>query len=154
VEAYSNNSDIVEKVEWVSTLDNRTSQLCRSMDGKVFAIGKGPRPPAHINCRSRTIPVLSSEFDYLTEGETRSARDPATGKTVRVDADLSYYEWLKKQPADYQKEILGATRYQLFEKSGMSATEFSRLQLDRAFRPLTIAQMRERNPIAFRKAGL
>lgn len=47
---YKKNSDIVEKYEWVSTLDSRTSTICRSRDGQKYDIGKGPLPPAHPNC--------------------------------------------------------------------------------------------------------
>lgn len=47
---YKKNSDIVEKYEWVSTLDSRTSTICRSRDGQKYGIGKGPLPPAHPNC--------------------------------------------------------------------------------------------------------
>ncbi|HDP1233939.1 TPA: minor capsid protein [Salmonella enterica] len=47
---YKKNSDIVEKYEWVSTLDSRTSTICRSRDGQKYEIGKGPLPPAHPNC--------------------------------------------------------------------------------------------------------
>ncbi|QZA71138.1 minor capsid protein [Pantoea phage AH01] len=49
-QVYANNSDIVEKYEWVSTLDSRTSTICRSRDGQKWEIGKGPLPPAHPNC--------------------------------------------------------------------------------------------------------
>lgn len=47
---YKKNKDIVEKYEWVSTLDSRTSTICRSRDGQKYEIGKGPLPPAHPNC--------------------------------------------------------------------------------------------------------
>lgn len=49
-QTYKKNSDIVEKYEWVSTLDSRTSTICRSRDGQKWEIGKGPLPPAHPNC--------------------------------------------------------------------------------------------------------
>lgn len=47
---YKKNSDIVEKYEWVSTLDSRTSTVCRARGGQQWEIGKGPLPPAHPNC--------------------------------------------------------------------------------------------------------
>lgn len=49
-ETYRQNSDIIEKYEWVSTLDSRTSTICRARDGMTWEIGKGPVPPAHPNC--------------------------------------------------------------------------------------------------------
>lgn len=48
----------IEQVEWVSVLDNATTDYCRGQDGKIYDIGKGPRPPAHYNCRSITRPVI------------------------------------------------------------------------------------------------
>lgn len=49
-ETYRQNDDIIEKYEWVSTLDSRTSAICRARDGMTWEIGKGPMPPAHPNC--------------------------------------------------------------------------------------------------------
>ena len=49
-EVYKENSNIVDRVQWVSTLDGRTSAICQSRDGKTWPMNEGPRPPAHINC--------------------------------------------------------------------------------------------------------
>lgn len=46
---YKANSDVIKKVQWVSTLDTRTSYICISLDGSTYEVGKGPRPPAHPN---------------------------------------------------------------------------------------------------------
>lgn len=48
----------ITQVEWVSVLDSHTTPYCRGQDGKVYDIGKGPRPPAHYNCRSVTRPLI------------------------------------------------------------------------------------------------
>jgi SPP1 gp7 family putative phage head morphogenesis protein len=55
------NSDIVKRVRWLSTLDSRTSEQCQSMDGRLFPINEGPRPPLHISC-------LAGHTDILTCG--------------------------------------------------------------------------------------
>lgn len=86
----------VEEYEIVATLDTRTSEICRHMDGKVFK-RKDMRPgvtapPFHCRCRTTTCPFFDDEF---TEGETRAARDQQTGKTVQVP-DMTYPEWYKK----------------------------------------------------------
>ncbi|APU02997.1 hypothetical protein LPSE_00040 [Salmonella phage LPSE1] len=49
-QVYARNDDIITKYEWVSTLDSRTSAVCRSRDSVQYEIGKGPMPPAHPNC--------------------------------------------------------------------------------------------------------
>lgn len=147
-ETWEANDDIVEGYKWVSTLDSRTTQLCRSLDGRVFELGKGPQPPAHIRCRSTTVAELDPELDFLKKGATRSSVDGY------VDADETYYEWLSKQPAAFQDQALGPARGKLFRDGGLSIERFSELQLDRKFKPLNLEQMKKLEPLAFEKAGI
>ena len=100
----------VEQYEFVATLDSRTSETCREMDGKVLPLSEFKpgitAPPLHCHCRSTTCPYFDDEF---TEGETRAARDPETGKTVQVDSRLTYENWKnifvdKTQTLDEWKE--------------------------------------------------
>ncbi len=84
----------VEKYEILATLDLKTSEICREMDGKVFEckdykIGI-TAPPFHPNCRSDTIPY----YDDM-EDETRMMRNSVTGKSERIE-NLSYKEWYEK----------------------------------------------------------
>ncbi len=148
LETYRANADIVKGEQWSATLDGRTTDVCRSLDGKVFELDKGPRPPAHINCRSVRIPVLTDEFAFLTKGEQRSSKDGP------VPANVTYYGWLKSQPAAFQDSVLGPARAKLFRDGGLSADRFAALQLDRQFRPLTLDEMRRLEPLAFNRAGL
>lgn len=139
-EVYSSNNDIVQKYQWVSTLDSRTSTVCKSRDGQKYVIGKGPMPPAHPNCRSTTIPVIEDDFlDFLDEGAVRAARG-ANGGT-QVDASTSYYDFLKQQPAWFQNEALGPVRGKIFRNSGISPEEFRVISVDGFGRPLTLQQM-------------
>lgn len=143
---YDDNDDIIEGYIWISTLDSRTSQTCRSLDGNFYKMGHGPIPPIHVNCRSTTIPKIKG-VDLLAN-TTRAA------KGGQVPADQSYYEWLKTMPADFQTDVLGPTRAALFREGGLSAEQFSKLQLDKNFSPTTLEEMRKRNPAAFKKAGV
>ncbi|MBL7575532.1 minor capsid protein [Peptoniphilus asaccharolyticus] len=84
----------VEKYEIIATLDLKTSQICRDMDGRVFEykdykIGI-TAPPFHPNCRTTTVPY----FDDIDD-ETRMIRNPETGKSERIEK-LSYGEWYEK----------------------------------------------------------
>lgn len=142
------NSSIVEGYEWVSTLDSRTTTQCRSLDGQVFQIGQGPRPPIHYNCRSVTVPSMDDEFNFLDTDATRaSVRGP-------VDASETYYTWLKKQPFEFQETALGPTRAKLFADGGISPEKFAAMNIGNDFLPLTLDEMRSANPTAFSKAGL
>jgi SPP1 gp7 family putative phage head morphogenesis protein len=145
------NGDIVEKYQWVSTLDRRTTQQCKSLDGRQFEPGKGPMPPIHPNCRSTTIAVLGKEWDWLDEGGTRASSGPNPGY---VPAGESYYDWLGKQPEAFQKVALGPTRAKLFADGGLTADRFAELNLGRDFEPLTLSEMRLIEPEAFKRAGL
>lgn len=148
MQTWAANSDIVKGYRWVSTLDGKTTQVCRSLDGKVFELGKGPRPPIHIRCRSTTVAELDDKFDFLDAGATRSSKDGY------VDGDLTYYEWLKKQPSAFQDSAIGPTRGKLLRDGGLTAEEFGRLNLGRNFDPLTLEEMRKLEPAAFERAGI
>lgn len=151
MEVWENNNDIVDRYQWVSTLDRRTTAQCKSLDGKVFEAGKGPMPPIHANCRSTTVAVLSPEFAFLEEGGTRASSGPTPGY---VDANETYYTWLQRQPATFQDTALGKSRAKLFRDGGLTADRFAELNLGRNFEALTLAEMREIEPAAFAKAGL
>lgn len=88
----------VEKYEVVATLDLRTSDICRKLDGKVFDVKDYERgvtaPPFHVYCRSTTVPYYNDDIQAEIEN-TRMARDLDTGKSVRV-GNLTYKEWYEK----------------------------------------------------------
>lgn len=95
-----------EKYEFVAVLDLRTSEICRSLDGKVFLVkdampGKNMNP-MHPFCRSTTIIHLD---DDVKEGLMRRARNPVTGKNELVPADMNYQEWYKKNVANNPKAL-------------------------------------------------
>jgi SPP1 gp7 family putative phage head morphogenesis protein len=145
------NSDVVAEIEIVATLDSKTSQVCRSMDKRRFPLDSGPRPPFHPNCRT-TFVAVTKWSEMFREGATRAASG-ADG-AGQVSASLSYYSWLKKQPAAFQDQALGPKRGKLFRNGGLSVERFSELQLGRNFRPLTLMEMRLLEPIAFENAQL
>lgn len=84
----------VEEYEIVATLDSHTSDICRSLDGKVFKMSDYKpgvtAPPFHVYCRSTTAPHFKDNFGA---GE-RAARG-ADGKTYYVPDNVTYSEWKK-----------------------------------------------------------
>lgn len=83
----------VEKYEILATLDSRTSETCRHMDGKVIPMKDYKpgvtAPPFHVRCRSTTVPFFDDEF---TIGEQRAARGE-DGKYYTVPASMKYKDW-------------------------------------------------------------
>lgn len=145
LETWNENDDIIEGYQWVSALDTRTTAQCRSLDGMIFKLGKGPVPPIHVSCRSTTIAEFKDDLKFLQEGRTRAS---ILGKVE----DQTYYDWLKKQSPEFQDTAIGKERGRLLRLGGLSSEEFARLNLGRDFQPLTLDEMREKDPVAFVKA--
>ena len=160
-EVYGANGDVIKAVRWVSTLDTRTSPPCRLRDGLRYTADKDHKPIGHkvpwlagpgrlhFNCRSVSSPVTKSfrelglDIDEIGPG-TRASMDG------QVPGDLTYGDWLKKQSAARQDEILGTARAALMRKGGLPFDSFYSPRGD----VLTLDQLRQRDAAAFRKAGL
>lgn len=84
----------VKMYVFVATLDERTSDICRSLDGQKFEMrdfAPGVNaPPMHPWCRSATAPYYA---DLEGIGQ-RAARD-ADGNTYTVPRGMTYAEWEK-----------------------------------------------------------
>jgi SPP1 gp7 family putative phage head morphogenesis protein len=145
---WADNADIIDYVRCVATLDGNTTPECRSLDGQEFPLGEAPQFPLHINCRTVTVPVVKDKYAFLDEGATRSSLDGY------VPASQTYYEWLDEQSVAFQDDVLGPTRGQLFRDGGLSPEKFARLNVGRNYKPLTLDEMRAREPHAFERAGL
>lgn len=81
------NSIYTGRYQWISVIDSRTTEICAERDGNIYEYPNDPIPPAHMNCRSRTIPV--------------TADDP----TPFDELPSSLSEWLRTQPAEVQHDI-------------------------------------------------
>lgn len=53
------NKDILDEEMFIATLDSRTTAICRSLDGNIYDVGKGPIPPLHFRCRSTRVAVFN-----------------------------------------------------------------------------------------------
>ncbi|MGL5436602.1 MAG: minor capsid protein [Lachnospiraceae bacterium] len=89
--------DGVEKYQILATLDSKTCGICGALDGEVYEAEKAVvgenMPPFHCFCRCTDVPYYD---DMDLTDETRAARDPETGKSYEVPADMSYKEWHEK----------------------------------------------------------
>lgn len=144
------NESLLIGYEWVSTLDDRTSNVCKSRDGQVYPIADtSPKPPAHWGCRSTIISKIDPKYDLF--GEVTGDR-PAIGAEGRgtVSAGTTYAGWLRKQPASFQNEALGPVRAKLFRDGGLTLDKFVNTDGD----SYTLDQLRSLNPIAFEKSGI
>lgn len=134
---FEDNERIVGKVQYVATLDSRTTMICASLDGNVYNLGEGPRPPQHMNCRSTTIPITKS---WRELGIDRDELDEGTRASMngQVPAKTTYGDWLRRQPVSVQDEVLGPTRAKLFRSGGLDVSKFT----NRRGKTLTIEELR------------
>jgi SPP1 gp7 family putative phage head morphogenesis protein len=128
-EVYKVNASQITGVQWIAVIDARTSSICRTLDGQVFEPNKGPRPPAHPNCRSATIAILKGQPPYQK---------------------ITYDEWLRQQPAEVQDEVLGKKKGRLFRDGGLKIDRFANEQ----GKEYTLLQLQQREAAAWEKAGL
>ena len=148
------NSDIVAAIRWTSTLDGRTTAVCQARDGLYAPVGGKPvpkglplldpaaaRPPAHVNCRSVMVAILTPDD---LEGETRAS------KFGPVPADTTYGEWLRRQPASFQDEVLGRAKGRLFREGGVPLDKY----VDRRGSELTLKELRQTIPEVFSQLGI
>ncbi len=148
-ETFKANEDLIDGYQWVSVLDGRTTETCMSLDGRIFAVGDGPRPPIHWGCRSTVIPVVKPEFSIK---DSVKIDRPAVGEDgpTQVDSRTTYNSWLNKQSAEFQNEVLGPERAALFRDGGLNVSQF----VDENYKPLTLDELKKTEPLAFEKAGL
>lgn len=155
------NRDLIASEVWLSTLDLATSQGCIIRDQLEYEpvthkpIGHnvpwlaGPGR-LHWNCRSTSYPRTKSwkELTGLDIPEfTPQSRASMDGQ---VASQLSYSDWLKKQSAARQDEVLGSVRGRLLRDGGLDVKDL----YSHKGRFLSLAELRERDAKAFQSAGL
>lgn len=124
---YDENSDILGDLVWIATLDGKTSSECRERDHLHYTQAHAPvghnvpwkSGPGrlHWQCRSTSIAMLKGQ-KTLT-----GSRSSAGGY---VDANLSYADWLKQQPAAMQDEALGGKKAgAAYRDGGMQSQPYS-----------------------------
>ena len=89
---FAANNDILRFLEWMSTLDGRTTLICSSRDGHFAPLGNTPleevpapqlnppyaRPPAHMSCWSIMAAALDQDGVVAKMGDRPFVRDTRT----------------------------------------------------------------------------
>ena len=88
-EVWAKNHNIKYQM-FMATLDNKTSQRCRELDGNVYDMNDSnkPIPPLHVNCRSLLVNIVNKDW------KPTSRIDNITKQ--RIDY-VTYKDWEKKQ---------------------------------------------------------
>jgi hypothetical protein len=123
------NRDITNGIMQVSTLDGHTSLTCIAYSGAQWdhdyePINGNDLPynggvPRHFNCRSSEIALMKTlremgiDMDEPDPGMRASSSGPISAKTTFAD-------YLKMKGEDYQNEVLGKGRAELFRQGKLS----------------------------------
>jgi hypothetical protein len=124
------NPNIIRAVVWLSVLDTHTSTWCIARAGKRYTADEAHRPIGHsydwgagpgryhYNCRSTSAPLVAGEIPNAN----------------------TYANWLGRQSAARQDEVLGPTRGAMYRRGQVSVEGF----LNNRGRLLTLDQLRAR----------
>jgi hypothetical protein len=151
------NDEVIKAERWVSTLDNKTSPMCRIRDQLQYTVVThkpiGHKVPwlqgpgkIHWCCRSTSAAVTKSwkELGIGIEEMTPAQRASMDGQ---VPGNTTYSEWLNRQSDARKIEVLGPVRAQLLKDGKLDLEDF--------YTPtgewMTLDQMRARDAAAFDK---
>ena len=143
---FEENEDIIKEVQWISTLDSRTTDICMARSGLLWTLpGYKPKghsipwnggPPAHWSCRSTVIPITKTfrELGVDQDEIPLSTRASMDGQVAR---DLTFAQFLEGKPPEFADEMLGKGRAQLWRDGKITLQDL----LNPKGVPLTLRQL-------------
>lgn len=121
---WQENEEVIQAVRWTSTLDGRTSAICRGRDGRFAPVGddelpsslprlkpENARPPAHPNCRSVMVAVVDALAIAEQVPDRPFVRDPRTRRQREIDfradarSNIGRSAWSRLSEAQRRAEI-------------------------------------------------
>lgn len=152
-----NNKDLITAKQWSSTIDTKTSAPCRIRDRLRYTLANKPighqipylQGPGklHFNCRSGETFITASWKDLGIKKDKLSSATRAS-MDGQIPAQTSYLEWLSKQSAYRQDQVLGAERGRMYRAGEIKLSD---MYADNG-EWLTLAQLKEIET-AGRKSG-
>ena len=149
-EFFNANDEVIKSWKWDATLDGRTRKEHADRDGALWDMNKegindkGNKYPFRYtpygwNCRCQIVPVLKSWKELGIDEEelpvgTRSSLDGY------VSQDMTFDKWLKTKSSEFQKEYLGAGRYELYSKGKITLSDL----INQNGRYLSIKELKEK----------
>lgn len=148
IASFEANSDMVKALKQISTLDNRTSEICIAYDGQVWentpekkpvspsTLPFNGGPPRHFNCRSTLVPVLKS-WEEL--GIPAKELEPSTRASMdgQVPEDTTFDDFLKSKGTEFQNKILGPAKARLWRSGKITLQQL----VDFRGNPLSVEQL-------------
>lgn len=130
------NDDVVKGMQWIATLDSRTTALCASLDGLAWTLDGEPighrtpfpgPPPLHYNCRSTLGPVLKTFREIGLDAKempqtTRASMDGQIPEAITFD------KWLKAKEMEtpgFAGKMFGKARAKLWNEGKLTLADMA-----------------------------
>lgn len=133
------NEDLYDGYVWVATLDSHTCPQCAPRDGLKWDTKKRPighsmpfkNPPIHFNDRCVLVPDVK-EFKGFDGGRVSEFGD--------VSSKTTFSEFLARQSKEYQEDVLGKGRAELFRAKKITLQDL----IDGRGNELTLAELKRK----------
>lgn len=150
LETFKKNADVLDKLEWLATLDGSTCPLiCGPRDLKTYTIEDAPQPightllwnggpgAIHFGCRCIVVGVRKSFKDLGVDIPEPDIGERASDSGT-VPSDTSFESFLKRKGQAYQNETLGVGRAQLWRDKKLTLSQL----LDLHGNPLSLIELK------------
>lgn len=131
----------IEEYEFCATLDEAACSRCGALDGKRFPAEQGEpgvnMEPLHPNCGCYTVPVVE---EFGGRAGTRLARDPESGKNIKIPGDMTFEAWKAGLQDDGDGGRIFTKRNQADLPSPMDETRYNRIKKTAAKRGIEIRE--------------
>ena len=120
METIKENSDVIDGVEFVGTLDGKTCQYCAAYDGHIWRgedAGKARRPPLHPNCRCTIIPYVELKDENGNVVEFEADRPAANADFDKLAKDSYNQQAREKGWSRRWEDLSASTRLKYFYKA-------------------------------------
>lgn len=157
---YMANEKSLAGWQYVAVLDSKTTPVCAGRDGQVYpTTDVSHLPPAHYNCRSKTVPVFKSwkqisELEGVANVRKRNLEGLTDKQKAYYDGMTplkeSYHDWLLRQPQDVQLKHLGDYRkLEMFQSGKLHVSKFT----NENGKTLTLSQLRQASDPTYTAQG-
>jgi hypothetical protein len=126
LEAFRANSEVISAIQQVSTLDNRTTDICISYSDLTWDVNTlepighslpwAGGPPRHFNCRSVIVPVVKSPQELGVKTRAKVPDEVRATMDGQAPSSLTFTDWLKGKSPSFQDEVLGVKKAKLFRE--------------------------------------
>lgn len=117
-------------------MDGNNRLAAEKLLGKAYVRVNGLNFPVDKIIKTEPLPLINKKLlrklDELPEATRASMGGPVSGV-------LKYDEWLRLQPVDVQKDILGPSKWKLWNDNKLSMSDL----LDQSGRPLSLDKLKE-----------